>query len=459
MIPNRHKDIEIPEDKPFANDKLGRLPYVENFESIISLYGETGCVMAINGAWGTGKSTFVKMMVQDMKNKGFKPLYFNAWENDFVSDPLVALLGEMKEVFPNDEKFANIVELGGKIVLDVMAAVGASFIKHALQVDVKDVAASLADTFKGQIDKYAEQQKSLADFKQKLSEYVADNSEEGPVVFFIDELDRCNPRFAVQILERVKHLFDIPNLVFVLIINKQELQHAICGYYGSEHIDAANYLRRFIDIEYQMPDVDKKNYFGVLYANYKLDKVLSSVARNYDGRLKLEADAFKNLMEELISYSDFDLRTIDKFFAHTCLAFQTYGKTEYIFPQVFLLMSYLRIADAELYRQIRNGEVSVMELLTRLDTDFAPILQKKNRDVEYFRNTIIYPIVRLVNVYAPDALDDTFTALLRAQHFQNLDVEEFIRLIPEAKKHSMHGEKELEYVFRHLDLEDYVKIE
>ncbi len=52
MILNRHKDIEIPEDKPFANDKLGRLPYVENFESIVSLYGETGCVMAINGAWG-----------------------------------------------------------------------------------------------------------------------------------------------------------------------------------------------------------------------------------------------------------------------------------------------------------------------------------------------------------------------------------------------------------------------
>lgn len=41
MIPNRHKDIEIPEDKPFANDKLGRLPYVENLESIVSLYGET----------------------------------------------------------------------------------------------------------------------------------------------------------------------------------------------------------------------------------------------------------------------------------------------------------------------------------------------------------------------------------------------------------------------------------
>lgn len=459
MIPNRHQDLEIVPDNPFANDKLERQQHAENFECIVSLYGETGCVIALNGLWGTGKTTFVRMMLQDMKNKGFKPLYFNAWKNDFVSDPLVALLAEMKELHPNDEKYTKLVECGSKIAIDVTAGIIKSVLKNKLGIDADSIAEGIADTFKGQIDKYADQQKSLEEFKQTLVEYVADtSSNERPVVFFIDELDRCNPHFAVQVLERVKHLFDIPNIVFVLVVNNQQLQHAICGYYGSENIDAANYLRRFVDIEYQMPESNKQAYSELLYANYKLDTLLGAVARKYDSRLKSEVDSFKNLLLELISYSDFDLRTIDKFFAHICLTFQTYGETEYLFPQVFLLLNYLRISNAELYEQIREKKMETSELVLRLDKEFASILKKKNKDVAYFRQTITYPLARLVYVYAPASIDDTFVTLLRAQKMSNIDVEEFIDSLQEARKWSRHGEKELEYVFRHLDLVEYVQV-
>lgn len=135
MIPNRHQDLEIVPDNPFANDKLERQQHAENFECIVSLYGETGCVIALNGLWGTGKTTFVRMMLQDMKNKGFKPLYFNAWKNDFVSDPLVALLAEMKELHPNDEKYTKLVECGSKIAIDVTAGIVKSVLKNKLGID------------------------------------------------------------------------------------------------------------------------------------------------------------------------------------------------------------------------------------------------------------------------------------------------------------------------------------
>ena len=65
-----------------------------------------------------------------------------------------------------------------------------------------------------------------------------------------------------------------------------------------------------------MPESNKQAYSELLYANYKLDTLLGAVARKYDSRLKSEVDSFKNLLLELISYSDFDLRTIDKFFAN-----------------------------------------------------------------------------------------------------------------------------------------------
>lgn len=459
MIRNRHKDIEIPEGEPFKYDKLERQQHAVNFMNMVSLYSETGCVIALNGLWGTGKTTFVKMMEQQMKNQRYKPLYFNAWTNDFVSDPLVAMLAEMKEVMPQSPKLEAVVKLGGKILTTIGGSIVKSVAKNKFGVDVDAVADDVADVIKDQIDEYTEQKKTLEDFKEALVEYVADNTEEGrPVVFFIDELDRCNPHFAVQVLERVKHLFDIPNMVFVLIINKKQLQHAICGYYGSENIDAENYLRRFVDVEYHLPEADKDKYFELLYNEYGFSKVLEKQSRKNHPQLRMEIDSFKTLMQKLIHYSDFDLRTIDKFMAHARLMMETYGEREYLFPSVVVLLVYLRFADYELYEQIKEAKLKPMDLVMRLDRSLAPMLQKiENGAVEYFRYNLMYPIARLIYVYSPDSYNEAFFEVLSKQHLVNINVDDLKQVIDDNRKQCTYGEKEVEYAINHVDLIDYIR--
>ena len=459
MIRNRHKDIVIPEAEPFKYDKLERQQHAVNFMNMVSLYGETGCVIALNGLWGTGKTTFVKMMEQLMKNQGYKPLYFNAWTNDFVSDPLVAMLAEMKEVMPDSPKLENVVKLGGKILTTIGGSVLKSVVKEKFGVDVDAVADDVVGVINDQIGDYTEQKKTLEDFKNALVEYVADNTEEGrPVVFFIDELDRCNPHFAVQVLERVKHLFDIPNMVFVLIINKQQLQHAICGYYGSENIDAENYLRRFVDVEYQLPEADKEKYFELLYAEYGFSKVLEKQSRKNHPQLRMEIDTFRTLMRKLIHYSEFDLRTIDKFMAHTRLMMETYGDTEYLFPSVVVILVYLRFADYELYELIKEGKLKPVELVLRLDKSFAPVLQKiANGSVEYFQYNLLYPIARLVYTYSPDSINDTFYEILSKNSMENIPLDALKEALYDNSKQCDYGDKEVEYAINHVDLRDYIR--
>ena len=65
----------------------------------------------------------------------------------------------------------------------------------------------------------------------------------------IDELDRCNPHYSVLVLERIKHIFSVPGIVFILSVDKKQFGNAIRGYYGSDLIDANEYLRRFIDLD------------------------------------------------------------------------------------------------------------------------------------------------------------------------------------------------------------------
>lgn len=65
------------------------------------------------------------------------------------------------------------------------------------------------------------------------------------LIIFIDELDRCRPSFAIEMLERIKHYFDDERVIFVVSLNKEQLIHTITSYYGSG-FDATRYLNKFL---------------------------------------------------------------------------------------------------------------------------------------------------------------------------------------------------------------------
>ncbi len=86
--------LNIPKDDPFAEDILERKESAEILTQFISTIKEP-YVLAIDSAWGTGKTTFIQMWSQLLKNNGYPCIYINAWENDFSDDPLVSLIGEI----------------------------------------------------------------------------------------------------------------------------------------------------------------------------------------------------------------------------------------------------------------------------------------------------------------------------------------------------------------------------
>jgi predicted KAP-like P-loop ATPase len=114
------KDVIIGEEQPFLNCKLGREKYARILTDIVRNYHE-GFVLAINGEWGTGKTTFVKMWQQLLKNAGLRTLYFNAWENDFQENPLIALLAEFKNLTGTNSSisFKSLVQKGAVLIKNI----------------------------------------------------------------------------------------------------------------------------------------------------------------------------------------------------------------------------------------------------------------------------------------------------------------------------------------------------
>jgi hypothetical protein len=97
-------------------------------------------------------------------------------------------------------------------------------------------------------------QRALAEMKRSLNAVVdllKDGEQVAPIVIIIDELDRCRPTYAIKLLEEIKHLFDVPGLVFVFGMHGDQLAHSVKAAYGQQ-FEATSYLSRFIGRRYKL---------------------------------------------------------------------------------------------------------------------------------------------------------------------------------------------------------------
>lgn len=381
----KQEEIQIDETNPFINCQLDREKYAKVLTGIIESYS-SGFVLAINNKWGTGKTTFVKMLNQYLLNKDFKTIYFNSWENDFEDNPLTALVGELKALNNTENKkfndvLKNAALISKNIIPAVVKAIANKYLDSELLVDtITESAKSTTEIFEKDVNEYAERKKSIKEFRTKLAHYVANESDTKPLIFIIDELDRCRPNYAVSLLEQIKHFFSIPNIVFIISIDKEQLGNAVCGVYGSDKIDSNEYLRRFIDLEYSIPEPEPKKYFNYLYNQYKFDEFLNSKERLSSYELKYDADSFKSISEVLLS--DLTLRQQEKIMSHSRIVLRTLKTNNYLIPIFFTFLIYIKVIHNNFYIKLirKNGNIQ------EIQNDFYEIIRTKlnNENNRYF---------------------------------------------------------------------------
>lgn len=289
----------------WASDRLGRRQDAEFLYNFV--IGEVekrraqgriaSYVLNVDADWGGGKSFFLDGLAQDLEQKGHLVARVNAWRDDHAQDPYVAIMAAIDSVYePFIEKPGNIATAwkaaktsGGAIALKVGGAIVKGLIKKHVGISTDDLAELVveedeaSESLKGALEDGAEAageqleklfdasleamiegfkrtDVAMTDFRAKLEKAVSVIAAEKPAPLFIlvDELDRCRPTYAVQLLERVKHLFDVPGVVFVFATNADQLQHSISGSYGA-NFDGFRYLKRFFDRTYvfEAPSTEK----------------------------------------------------------------------------------------------------------------------------------------------------------------------------------------------------------
>lgn len=264
--------MEFPADDPFRHDALGREKLAEKLTYLVKSFAGQSFVLAINGVWGSGKSVFLTMWEASLTKQGFRTLRFNAWENDHSEDPFASVFAEFRNLAESaeTEKKSGLTawyQSAKKKAMPIAAKVTAGAIKHAtmglldINGDAESIIGNLAEaTAQHALDKAESEKKSIAAFRDELGEFVKRaGTQDKPVVYFVDELDRCRPTYAISVLERVKHLLNVPGVVFVFAWDRNQLNETVRSVYGRQ-TDPSGYLFRFVDLEFNLPATSHANF-------------------------------------------------------------------------------------------------------------------------------------------------------------------------------------------------------
>jgi len=465
----RHNEIEIIKENPFANCKLDRKQYANVLTSIVSTYAD-GFVLAINNKWGAGKTTFVKMWEQDLKNQEFQTVYFNAWENDFENNPLTALMGELKTLtkVETEQKFKDVLKKGAYLTKNILPALAGALSEKYIGKDVKelaeDITKGVADIFENDVNEYSKKKKSVKDFKESLSKFIADTWQGKPVIFLIDELDRCRPDYAVAILEQIKHFFSVSNIVFVLSIDKEQLGNAVRGVYGSDRIDANEYLRRFIDVEYSIPEPDAIKYCDYLYNIFGFKDFFDTQIR-LNSELRSDGSNFLKTAKIIFKNTNVSLRQQEKIFAHSRLVLRSFNDNNYVLPELFFLLIYIKHTNYGLYNKIKVKELEISQLQKELinivkfwdmDNDARDMIFLEAYLVHYYNN---YKTTRYYRnkLFIKDEATGKNKLSISSLTDKTPEHTDFLEILENTLHRFNGGELDMGYLFKKIELTEAVK--
>ena len=296
-------------------------------------------VVMVNAPWGGGKSTFLRMCAAELRAAGALVVEFNSWTQQYTKKPLVDLVGAISHQMRVRERGPS--------------------------GDLEEHARPLAEVFGRSRNnrRLFSSWDSAHESVDAFSVALASVAEHGSLVLLVDELDRCQPDYALGTLETLHHLFAVEGVVSLVGVSRDELCHTIRSLYG-EQFDADTYLRRFADLQVDLPPPTPANLTRFL------DRQLEMTGLT--GRVRPASASILQLVTEVEACS---LRDLEQATHLTALALSPDPPAEHpigVWEQSVMAMIVLRAADRETYRQFVRRDSDSFAVLAAVNAKLSP---------------------------------------------------------------------------------------
>ncbi len=334
--------------------------------------------ISIDGKWGSGKSFFIKQfkylveniddytdnkIITDESKPIFRKLnrenlivYYNAWENDMHTNPLKSLIynilndyPKIKDQITNFKDFSKVLK---SFLRDFLYSASFEYF------DINNI--DKLNNF----DDLAEEIKTIEEVKTAFNKLINEIlGEKKRLILIIDELDRCRPTFAVEMLETIKHFYTNEKITIIVSTNNIELSNTIKNFYGN-NFDSYGYLDKFYDFTINLETKDIKSYLQQRFNYCK------------------ESSIYQDTSYLIMKYLNFSLRECNKYITLYNLL-ENYFENESSFNKennyvnkciLIPLALALKIRDINKYNLLTSnqGEKIIVDFLEKevIGTDF-----------------------------------------------------------------------------------------
>ena len=330
--------------------------------------------MVIDGQWGSGKTEFCLKLINLLEetHPKAKAAYIDAFKADHANEPLMTLIAKISNLIKDEEKASNFRNKAIPVIRYILTTASKAGIAWILKKNADDIADELEDVLQEaaedsinsmiaqSLKDHRDIEATLATLKEALKQIAEDTS----LILFIDELDRCKPDFAIAMLENIKHVFDVPNVHFILVANLKQLKDSINHCYGTG-VDAQKYLDKFIRYSLQLPAecLSGRTLAAIRHAEGLIEK--SALPEKAKFLANTEISPGARFLAALIEENKLSLREVESLVRHLEIA-QLFGGEEWFTKRLVLLLRligiYIYCFEKDIADNLVSGKSATLDI-------------------------------------------------------------------------------------------------
>ena len=332
----RRLQVTDQESMTWENDRLDRKQYAERLTTLIE-NTEGPYVIGLTSPWGSGKTFFLQAWHKQLLADGKPCIYFNAWEMDASGDPLANLFAVSEQQTQQFQGISENLKTEIKTLFENLPAIirGLGFLNKVFDAGVSDKIFGFSAKIIEDIQKILAKKRC---FKKELTDIASKIAEERhfPLLIIVDELDRCRPSYAIDLLESIKHLFNVPHVVFLLAVDSTQLLQQVEHTFGLKAcLENGNivrdprqeYLRKFFDIYYNLPVTDNAIFVENMLGDIP---ILDGYSNKFSqGNINLKFPLKTILTADKRLFSDKPLRTLVQYVEKFSLYLRCYKEINF----------------------------------------------------------------------------------------------------------------------------------
>lgn len=357
--------------------------------------------VVLDGPWGSGKTEFCQkfMNLSSQQKSKLKCLYIDAFKFDHSEDPLLMLITSLSSLVENETTKKDLIKKAIPVAKVLGKVAGKAALSWALKTSADAISEDLSDAMSSESDDLIDEgikklfknfekiDENLKSYKSALSKLAQDQ----PILIIIDELDRCQPLFALSLLEKIKHVFDIKGIKFLFATNLPQLCSIVKKQYGYD-VDAETYLAKFFNFTVRLPSEHTPNNHEFFHNGFRLFSNLIASNNNFK-KISTQDTAVSDFIKFLFEKDERSLRDAETFYRNLNIfnsaggALSINENTLWSYTALMMLSVYIYTFDSTLAAKILNKKYTEQDISTFFN---IPPHTLKTRDGEL--NTLIYAL-------------------------------------------------------------------